>query len=106
MQYLLTIDDAAREYLLIIVQDGVIRAAAKLPDLDPKRDADQYAKARAALLTGAALLADLSPSRLEVAPVAPTELGRDELDTGQARRCVHGIDFAEPCGHCNPPPLD
>ncbi len=104
MQYLLTIDDASREYLLAIVQGGVIRDAAKLPDLDPKRDTDQYAKARAALRVGATPVGELSPARVDVAAAGPQPPAAALVEATQ--RCVHGIDFADPCAHCNPPQAD
>ena len=107
MKYSLIIDDSERDYLLAIVQSAIIRDAARVADADPKRDADTYAKSRAALHVGAALLAALNPSRIEVATSAtPQEIADPIAEAisreNAERRCVHGRLFSEPCEHCSP----
>jgi hypothetical protein len=130
MKYQLIINDAERDYLLSTMQTALVREANKIPDLDPRRDADKYAKARDALHVAAGLLAALAPSRIEVAsdadPLAEVQRAaadpkcvsvqiHDELAARVAAeigtefdpraldpKCVHGVRFADPCPHCSP----
>ena len=127
MHYTLPLNDSERTYLLATVEATLIADAARFSPLDPKKNADEHTKAREALHTGAAILAALSPQRLEVAPaIAPAALSAAALSRAQVTldatmqaeaerlariipdfdvraldpRCIHGVRFAEPCADC------
>ncbi|MHB8414606.1 MAG: hypothetical protein ACYDDA_03720 [Acidiferrobacteraceae bacterium] len=116
MNYMLTLTDAERDYLRAIILSNLIRDAGRMADLDERRDADKYAKGRAAVHVGGALLAALSPERLQV--IGPTPRGgaqdgtapvmfyREAADDPAMPRdphCVHGIPSNDPCPKCDEP---
>ncbi len=117
MQYILTLSDDARAYLLATVERTVIKDAARLGALDQKKSPLEYQAARGALHTGAAVLSDLSPERLPVATdgglgfrPAPVALyGNPPADfppgstLGAVPVCIHGISADDPCELCADP---
>ncbi len=117
MNYILPLNDAERDYLRAVVLSNLIRDAGRMADLDERRDADKYAKGRAAVHVGGAILAALSPERLHVvdrvldpraqgAQGAPVVLYRDAdegADMPRDPHCIHGIPSADPCPKCDEP---
>lgn len=124
MNYILRLTDAEREYLTGAIERAVIddakstEALASRSILWPKKNAEAFAKARAALHAGAGLLGKLSPDSIEVAdPVdapAVTDSGIYSPADAEALavavpgfdpralrpNCAHGIPFDRPCDLC------
>jgi hypothetical protein len=93
MQYSLILNDAQRAYLVRRVEAGLVAHAGKLPTLDAKRNPTDYEAERADLHTAAAILASLSPGKLEVATdAAPVE---------REQECIHAVPVSKPCAACD-----